>query len=458
MHIRTLVGTAMLAAAGTCAHAQQLTTQVYQTGLARPVFLTHADDGTGRVFILEQAGKIRVVDSDGTLLPTPFLDIDPRVTGGASGQDERGLLGLAFHPDYENNGKFYVNYTTTIVGQLTTVIEEFTVSSSNPNLADIASGRPLLSIAQPFSNHNGGWLGFGPDGYLYIGMGDGGSGNDPGNRAGRLGFLLGKILRIDVDAQDSGLQYAIPADNPFANDGDANTLPEIWDYGVRNPWRTSFDRETGDLWIADVGQNSREEVNFEAAGDAGGNHYGWRCREGFNATGLTGCTVNPGWVDPVHDYGRGDGCSITGGYAYRGCELGDLYQGKYFFSDYCTGTIWYLDPDNNFARTTAFDTNFSVSSFGEDEGGEIYIANLFAGTVYKLVLTTPNPDNCLPANPGCNPADLSEPFGTLNFFDVTTFLSLYNQEDAAADLAPPAGVFNFFDVTEFLDEYNSGCP
>lgn len=450
---------ALLAAAGTGAHAQQLTTEIYQTGLARPVFTTHAGDGSGRMFVLEQAGRIRIIDSGGTLQTAPFLDIDGFVTGGASGQDERGLLGLAFHPDYETNGKFYVNYTTTISGQLTTVIDEFSVSAGNPNQANPLSGRRLLPIAQPFGNHNGGWLGFGPDGYLYIANGDGGSGNDPGNRAARLNFLLGKLLRIDVDNQDPGLQYAIPPGNPFADDGDANTLAEIWDYGLRNPWRTSFDRETGDLWIADVGQFSREEVNFQPAGDPGGNHYGWRCREGFNATGLAGCPAsNPEWVSPVHDYGRGDGCSITGGYAYRGCELGDAFEGKYFFSDFCSGTIWYLDPDNNFARTTAFDTNFNVSSFGEGEDGEIFITNLFAGTIYKLVLTNPDPDNCLPDFPGCNPADLAEPYDTLNFFDVTTFLGLYNQEDPAADLAPPAGVFNFFDVTEFLSAYNSGCP
>ncbi len=454
-----LIGAALLAAAGTAATAQQLTTQVYQTGVSRPVFLTHAGDGSGRVFIVEQRGAIRLVDADGNLQATPFLDIDSLVTGGTSSSDERGMLGLAFHPDYETNGKFYVNYTGTISGTLRTVVAEYTVSTIDPNFADPLSARILMTIPQPFSNHNGGWLGFGPDGYLYIAMGDGGSGNDPGDRAQRLNFLLGKILRIDVDNTDPGLAYAIPATNPFANDGDPATLAEIWAYGLRNPWRTSFDRLTGDLWIADVGQSNREEINFEPAGDPGGNHYGWRCREGFAATNLSGCpTSNPLWVDPVHDYGRALGCSITGGYAYRGCELGDAYQGKYFFSDYCTGTIWYLNPDNGFSRTTAFDTNFNVSSFGEDENGELYIANLFANTVYKLVLATPNPDNCQPPFPGCNEADLAAPFGSLNFFDLATYLDLYNAQDPAADLAAPAGVFNFFDLAAYLDFYNAGCP
>ncbi len=454
-----LVGAALIAAAGSAATAQQLTTQVYQTGVTRPVFMTHAGDGSGRAFIVEQPGRVRLVDANGTLQTTPYLDIQSLVTGGTSSSDERGLLGLAFHPDYETNGKLYVNYTATISGSLRTVVAEYTVSSINPNFADPASARIIITIAQPFTNHNGGWLGFGPDGYLYIGMGDGGSGNDPGDRAQRLSFLLGKMLRIDVNNMDPGLAYAVPASNPFANDGDPNTLAEIWAYGLRNPWRTSFDRLTGDLWIADVGQSNREEINFQPAGDPGGNHYGWRCREGFAATNLPGCPAsNPLWVDPVHDYGRALGCSITGGYVYRGCELGDAYQGKYFFSDYCTGTIWYLDPANNYTRTTAFSSGFNVSSFGEDENGEIYIANLFANTVYKIVLATPNPDNCAPKFPGCNPADLAEPYGTLNFFDLATYLDLYNAQDPVADLAAPEGVFNFFDVAAFLDYYNAGCP
>ena len=455
------VAAALVAVAGSAVHAQPLTSQLAYSGLTRPVFLTHANDGSGRKFVVEQPGRIRLIDANGVIQATPYLDISASVTGGTSGGDERGLLGLAFHPDYETNGKFYVNYTTTISGSLRTVVDEFTVSSLNPNFADPASGRRLLSVLQPFTNHNGGWVGFGPDGYLYIAMGDGGSSNDPGNRASNLANPLGKLWRIDVDNQDPGLPYAIPASNPFV--GTTNVLPEIWAYGLRNPWRTSFDRLTGDLWIADVGQSSREEVNFQPAGNPGGQHYGWRCREGFianpNSTVAASCpSSNPLWVDPVHDYGRGLGCSITGGYAYRGCELGANYQGKYFFSDYCTGTIWFLDPANNFARTTAFSSGLSVSSFGEDEDGELYITDLFAGRIFKLVLTVPNPDNCQPPFPGCNPADLAAPYGTLNFFDLAAYLDLYNAQDPAADLAAPFGVFNFFDLAAFLDFYNTGCP
>lgn len=456
---------ALIGGVGAAAVAQPLTTEVFVNGVNRPVYLTHAGDGSGRVFIIEQRGVIRVVDAAGALEATSFLDINGLVTGGSSGNDERGLLGLAFHPEYEDNGKFYVNYTGNVSGNLTTVVAEYTVSGADPDIADPASARVLLTVTQPFSNHNGGWVGFGPDGYLYIAMGDGGSANDPQNNASRLNTLLGKLLRIDVDSQDPGLEYAIPATNPFAGDpASPVTRDEIWDYGLRNPWRTSFDRDTGDLWIADVGQFAHEEINFEPAGDAGGNHYGWRCREGFSPTGLSGCpTTNPEWVDPVHDYGHGLGCSITGGYAYRGCELGEGYQGKYFFSDFCTGTIWYLDPADDYNRTTAFNTSFNVSSFGEDEDGEIYIGSLFDGTVYRLVLTNPPDtdgdgviDTCQ-TDPGCNAADLAEPYGTLNFFDVSAFLTAYNAQDDAADLAEPFGTWNFFDVSEFLTIYNSGC-
>ncbi|MCH8508185.1 MAG: PQQ-dependent sugar dehydrogenase [Phycisphaerales bacterium] len=451
-----IVGAALLTGATQAAQAQ-LTTEIYLSGLTRPVFNTHAGDGSGRMFIVEQPGRIRLVDADGNLQTTPFLDIVSSVTGGVSGGDERGLLGLAFHPDYANNGLFYVNYTTTIAGVLRTVIDEFSVSSLNPNFADPSTGRRLMTINQPFTNHNGGWIGFGPDGYLYIAMGDGGSGNDPGNRASNLTVLLGKLLRIDVDNQDPGLEYAIPADNPFVDN--ANARDEIWAYGLRNPWRTSFDRLTGDLWIADVGQNAREEVNFQPAGDPGGQHYGWRCREGTIPTpGISGCpTSNPLWVDPVHDYPHSDGRSITGGYAYRGCELGEAYQGLYFFSDYVSGAVWYLDTDDNFSRTTLLTTNLRVSSFGEDENGEIYIADLFTGNLHKLVLVNPDPSNCEPPFPGCNPADLAEPFGVLNFFDLAAYLDLFNDGDLAADFTGD-GKLNFFDLAAYLDYFNAGCP
>ena len=448
----------LLAAGGTTAQAQ-LTTEVFVTGIDRPVYMTHAGDGSGRTFIIEQEGAIRIVDADGNLLPTPFMDIDGTVQGGDSGGNEQGLLGLAFHPDYANNGKFYVNYTGS-GGD--TRIAEYQVSSSDPNVADTGTARIIMFYDQPFSNHNGGWLGFGPDGYLYISAGDGGSANDPGNRAGNLSNYLGKLHRVDVDGGDDfpadpNQNYEIPADNPFV--GTAGALESIWAYGLRNPWRTSFDRETGDLWIADVGQNVREEVNFAPAGDAGGQHYGWRCREGFSSTGLA-CGSTSGFTDPIHQYTHGaNGCSITGGYAYRGCELGDDYNGLYFFSDYCSGLIWTLDASNGFAHTLQFDSNFNVSSFGETESGELLVANLFAGTVYKIVNPS-NPDSNGDGIPdSCDSAclpDLNED-GNLDFFDISAFLNAFNAQEPLADFTGD-GNYDFFDVSAFLNAFNAGCP
>lgn len=448
----------LMLAAGSTAHAQ-LTTELFVQGINRPVFMTHASDGSGRTFIIEQRGAIRIVDADGNLLPTPFLDIDPLVVGGTSGGNEQGMLGLAFHPDFENNGRFFVNY---IGSGGDTRVAEYQVSDTDPNVADPNSADIIMFADQPFSNHNGGWLGFGPDGFLYISLGDGGSANDPGNRAGNLSSPLGKLHRIDVDGDDAfpgdpNMDFAIPADNPFV--GTAGAVESIWAYGLRNPWRTSFDRETGDLWIADVGQNIREEVNFQPAGDPGGQHYGWRCREGFGSTGLA-CGSTSGFTDPVHDYLHGaNGCSITGGYAYRGCELGDDYQGLYFFSDFCSGRVWTLDPDNNFANTLEFVSGFSVSSFGQTEDGELLVADLFAGRVFKIV----NPDN--PDSDGdgvpdsCDTAcaaDINKD-GELNFFDISDFLAAFDSQDPIADF-DGNGKFNFFDISDFLGAFNAGCP
>ncbi len=448
----------LLAACG-CAASAQLTTELYVSGIDRPVFTTYANDGTGRTFVLEQEGAIRIIDADGNLLPTPFLDIDGTVVGGDSGSTEQGLLGLAFHPDYANNGRFYVNYTGS-GGD--TRIAEYQVSAGDPNIADPATARIIMFYDQPFSNHNGGWLGFGPDGYLYISAGDGGSGNDPGNRAGNISQFLGKLHRIDVDGgddfpSDPNQNYAIPSDNPFV--GVTNAVESIWAYGLRNPWRTSFDRQTGDLWIADVGQNQYEEVNFAPAGDTGGEHYGWRCREGFHATGLT-CAGGSDFTEPVHEYSHGaDGCSITGGYAYRGCALGEAYQGKYFFSDFCSGRVWTLDPSDGFASTLEFDAGFNVSSFGEMESGELLIADLFGGNLYRLV----NPDspdandNGVPDScEGDCAADLTGD-GELNFFDISSFLNAFNSQQPPADFDGD-GSYTFFDVSAFLSAFNAGCP
>jgi len=451
--MKHLLCTCILAAGAASAHGQ-LARQVYVNGIDRPVFMTHAGDGSNRMFVIEQEGAIRIIDSDGNLQAQPFIDIDALVTGGNSGGDERGLLGLAFHPDYANNGKFYVNYTGS--GGATRVVE-YQVSAGDPDIANPASARILMTISQPFSNHNGGWIGFGPDGLLYIGTGDGGSGNDPGNRAANLGQLLGKMLRIDVDTQDAGLQYGIPAGNPWADDGDAGTRAEIWHYGLRNPWRTSFDRDNGDMWIADVGQNAWEEVNHNV-GNTGGNNYGWRCREGLVATGLS-CGAT-GWTDPQHVYNHSGGnCSVTGGYVYRGCELGEAFQGLYFFGDYCGGNVWTLDQDNGYARSTEFSFGFGISSFGEAEDGELYISDLFAGVVYKIVNPVAPDDNDNGISDACESACLPDMNGdgALDFFDISAFLTAFSNGDPSADFTGD-GTFDFFDISAFLTAFSAGCP
>lgn len=369
---------------GSAALAQELMTERVASGLTAPLLVKSPDGDPDRIFIVQQGGLIRIADRNGGgVYPDPFLDVSGIIRSGG----ERGLLGLAFHPDYWTNGYFYINYTDT---NGATNVARYSVSADDPDVADPASGKVLLTIAQPFSNHNGGNVVFGPDGFLYIGMGDGGSGNDPGNRAQNPQELLGKILRIDVD---NGDPYGIPADNPFVDD--PNTLDEIWAIGVRNPWRWSFDRQTGDLWIADVGQSAREEVNFQMAASPGGENYGWRCMEGFNCTGLTGCTCNgPELTLPIYDYSHSNSrCSITGGYVYRG-PSNPLLGGTYFFADYCTAEVWSLRYDGSQIseftdRTAELDPGNGlsidfVSSFGEDGEGELYLVDL-TGEVYRVV-------------------------------------------------------------------------
>jgi glucose/arabinose dehydrogenase len=303
LHFGLLLVAGVLGLEGPLRAAPQIDLQPVAVGLANPVAITNAGDGSGRLFITLQAG--RIVIYDGTrVLPTPFLDITPLVSSGG----ERGLLSVAFHPNYRTNGVFFVDYTNT---DGNTVIARYSVSQ-DANIADPNSAAILLTITQPFANHNGGQLQFGPDGYLYIGMGDGGSGGDPSNNAQNLGTLLGKILRIDVDGASP---YAIPADNPFV--GVPSTLPEIWAYGLRNPWRFSFDRLTGDLFIADVGQDSWEEVDFQPAGSQGGENYGWRLMEGNHCYNPpTNCDPG-GLTPPILEYEHGtndaNGCSISGG-------------------------------------------------------------------------------------------------------------------------------------------------
>ena len=345
------------------------------TGVLNPVAIAHAGDGSGRLFITQQGGQILI--HDGTEhLTMPFLDISALV----SSDGERGLLSVAFHPNYATNGFFYVDYTD-LNGD--TVIARYQVSS-NPNVAETSSATSLLIVDQPFANHNGGQLQFGPDGLLYIGMGDGGSGGDPGNRAQDLSELLGKMLRIDVDP---AFLYAIPPTNPFV--GTPGARGEIWALGLRNPWRFSFDRSTGDLLIADVGQDNREEVDFQAAASPGGENYGWRLMEGsvcFSPS--TNC--NDGTlILPIleYDHSAGD-CSITGGHRYRGSRFPQL-AGTYFYADFCTGRIWGATQksDGSWTARLLLDTDFLISTFGEDEDGEIYVADWLDGAVYRILVS-----------------------------------------------------------------------
>ncbi len=344
---------------------------LFASGLSKPVCITNAGDS--RLFVAEQVGRILIVNSDGQLKTQPFLDIRDRLTFAG----ERGLLGIAFHPDYKSNGYFYVNY---VGADDITTISRFKVSSVNADIADSQSEFKLLTIAQPYANHNGGDLIFGPDGYLYIGLGDGGSGGDPGNRAQNTMDYLGKMLRIDVN---HGNPYAIPTSNPFYNS--ATTLGEIWARGLRNPWRFSFDRLTGDLWIADVGQNELEEINFQPASGIGGENYGWRCYEGNAVYNNSACAAASSLTFPVYQYTHGVECSVTGGYVFRG-NKSSLYYGHYFFADYCSDKIWTLRKVINSWVMEDFGqfpgNNFST--FGEDAKGQLYVAGLTSGTIYLV--------------------------------------------------------------------------
>lgn len=337
------------------------------SGLDRPLFLTHAGDGSGRLFVVEKPGRI-VILQDGQPLDAPFLEIPGRIN---SQDSERGLLGLAFHPSYAQNGYFYVNYTDS---RGDTVVSRFQVTS-DPNIADPDSEKILLNISQPYANHNGGMIVFGPDGYLYIGMGDGGSGGDPQNNAQNPDVLLGKILRIDVDG---GEPYAIPENNA------PNALPEIWALGVRNPWRFSFDRATGDLWIGDVGQNQWEEIHFLPSGAQAGVNLGWDYYEGTHA--FDGSPPEDlELVFPVIEYSHPGGhCSVTGGYIYRGTNPD--WHGIYLYGDYCSGSIWgaLAGPDREWQTIRLYQTGSGLASFGQDQDGELYAVYL-NGRIFRLI-------------------------------------------------------------------------
>jgi len=339
------------------------------SGLSSPLYVTGARDGSNRLFIVEQPGIIKVMQPGATApAPTPFLNVTSKVLAGG----ERGLLGLAFHPQYTTNGRFFVNYTRRPDGA--TVVSEFKVSAGDPNVAETEE-KIIITIAQPFANHNGGWIEFGPDGFLYIGMGDGGSANDPGNRAQNIEELLGKMLRIDVNT-DGTVPYTSPATNPFF--GPTPGRDEIYATGLRNPFRCSFDRATGSLYAGDVGQNIIEEIDIVTLGG----NYGWRVFEGTRCTGLgpAPCTAS-NYVAPLveYDHFTNGRCSVTGGYVYRGTR-NSLPVGGYVFGDFCSGEIFLW---NGGSMSLLLDTNLQIASFGEDEAGEIYVVGL-GGAIHRI--------------------------------------------------------------------------
>lgn len=338
---------------------------------SRPLDLQSPADGTDRIFVVEQRGIIQVFPNEAnTPSSTIFLDIEDAVSDTA---DEQGLLGLAFHPDYATNGYFFVCYNPS---ERLSVISRFKVSDTDPDQADASSETLILEIPQPFTNHNGGQLAFGPDGYLYIASGDGGSGGDPQGNAQNRSNLLGGILRIDVDLTENGNNYVIPADNPFVND--SGSRGELFAYGLRNPWRMSFDTQTGALWTGDVGQDRLEEINIIEKG----NNYGWNTMEGSECFLANSCDTN-GLTLPIHEYNQDQGdVSVTGGYVYRGSLVPEL-QGRYIYGDFASGRIWALTTNTNPTNTLLEDTNLGIASFGTDTANELYICS-FDGSIYKF--------------------------------------------------------------------------
>jgi glucose/arabinose dehydrogenase len=491
--LKSMVG--VLACAGVFAAEAQVgdkleAQSIISSGLSRPLAVVQPE-GDARLFIVEQrsstTGRIRVY-KNGAMLTTPYLSISPVSTG-----NEQGLLGLAFHPDFRTNGWLYVNYTNAAG---TTVIQRIRVADPNADVASIAEQQTILTQTQPFSNHNGGWLEFGPDGYLYIALGDGGSGGDPGNRAQNRASWLGKLLRLDVDGvdnvpgnadddefpADAGRLYAVPPSNPYVGNT-AGYLPEIWAFGLRNPWRNSFDRETGELWIADVGQGEWEEVNRQPASSAGGENYGWNVREGLFPYSAPGPGFPP-YVDPLFNYNHSNaatlpvqrlGCSVTGGFVYRGCAIPEL-RGYYLFGDLCQGWIGAYKPSDGSVEILPF-TISALVSFGEDNDGELYVVSQAStARVYKLVpknLTDCNangkadacdiatgasldlnnnaiPDECEPCI-----ADIDGTPG-LDLADFFYFFNCFDQSQACADLDGNPGV-DLGDLFVFLNVFDQGC-
>ena len=353
----------------TATNEPEIRAKLVAQGLEQPTGIVSTPDSSdNRLFILEQSGKIRIV-ADGTVRKQPFLDISSEVTAGG----EMGLLGLAFHPNYPENGYFYVNF---INESRETVVARYKVSG-DADRADKSSKKVLLTTKQPFANHNGGDLAFGPDGYLYITLGDGGSAGDPQNNAQDKNTLLGKLLRIDVDEGDP---YAVPDTNPFKN----GAKPEIWAYGLRNPWRISFDHQTGELYIADVGQGDLEELNVQPVNSKGGENYGWRCMEGNSKFNTDSCPKASTFTSPALEYDHNEGrCSITGGYVYRGSKYPAM-DGLYYYGDYCSGHIFSTSANTDWRQHVALETEYRISSFGQGSDGELYFADHDGGTIYAL--------------------------------------------------------------------------
>ena len=337
------------------------------TGLVSPLLVTNAGDGSERLFVVEQGGVIRII-AKGRVAKEPFLDVSSLIVAGG----EQGLLGLAFEPDFADSGRFYIDYTDT---DGNTVVARYRVSD-DPSRADPSSAEVILRVEQPFPNHNGGHLAFGPDGYLYVGLGDGGGGGDPEGNGQNTDTLLASILRLDVSTPTA---YDIPEDNPFAGGGGR---PEIWAWGLRNPWRFTFDRATGAMWIGDVGQDEIEEIDFQLPG-VGGLNYGWNVMEGDACFGTSSCDKG-GLEPPVAQYTHEQGCSVTGGHVYRG-ERYPVLAGGYFFADYCTGFLWVIEARNRVQEPTLkLETGRSISSFGESESGELFLVDIAAGEVLQV--------------------------------------------------------------------------
>ena len=412
-------------------YAQELELELFASNLDRPVNIKHAGDD--RLFVVEQDGLIKIINANGTVESTPFLDIDSKVR---SIGNEQGLLGLAFHPDYSINGYFFVNYIDNLGD---TVIARFSRNETNLSIADPNSELIILTYNQPFSNHNGGELAFGTDGFLYISSGDGGSGNDPQNNSQNLNSMLGKILRIDVNNANTSSPYTIPEDNPFI--GVSNANDEIWAYGLRNPWKFSFDRSTNDLWIADVGQNAREEINFavatetEPSADTAGLNYGWRCYEG-NLEGVAfdmqACSNLDSLIFPKFEYAHSGGrCSITGGYVYRGSEYPN-FEGLYFFADVCSQEIGYLRFENESWNATFQNFSGSWVAFGEDNAGELYISSI-SGNIFKLtdraLSIEENVIEAIPISPNPSNTELFLDFSKTNM--TISEIIIYNSQGKA---------------------------